>query len=377
MLLLGSIGAGLICDGLFFLVSGYRKTWAMVLGVGLYRFENVSYTYPFQTHKALDGISFAVRAGEAVLCTGASGCGKSTLVRMLNGLIPHYFRGNMQGRVRVCGAGTEMCLIHEISRHVGMLFQEPEQQFFALSVADEMAFALECRAMAPKQIKAKIRAEADRFRLTHLMAASVFDLSEGEKQKVALASILAQSPSVLVLDEPSANLDPAATEELAGILADLKQQGMTLFIVDHRLYWLNDLVDRVIVLENARICETGPFSILEKRTVRNRYGLRKTHFRRASDALISAGQTDGEGFRIENLSFAFKNRPPVFESAAAFLPKGSIIANAIKKLSESGTCVLVISHDLELISIACTHVLCLPLERQTADSAVRGQVMGF
>ncbi|MFP3999653.1 MAG: ABC transporter ATP-binding protein, partial [Desulfobacterales bacterium] len=290
------------------------------------RFESVSYTYPFQAHKALDGISFAVRAGEAVLCTGASGCGKSTLVRMINGLIPHYFHGNMQGRVWVCRARTTTCRIHEISRHVGTLFQEPEQQFFALSVADEMAFALECRAMAPEQIKAKIRAEAERFRLTHLMAASVFDLSEGEKQKVALASILAQSPSVLVLDEPSANLDPAATEELAGILADLKQQGMTLFIVDHRLYWLNDLVDRVIVLENGRICETGPFSILEKRTVRNRYGLRKTHFRRAPDALISAGQTDGEGFRIENLSFAFKNRTPVFESATAFLPKGSVIA---------------------------------------------------
>lgn len=135
------------------------------------RFENVSYTYPFQTHKALDDISFAVRAGEAVLCTGASGCGKSTLVRMLNGLIPHYFHGNPQGRVRVCGAGTEMCHIHEISKYVGTLFQEPEQQFFALSVADEMAFALECRGIAPERIQAKIRAEAARFRLTHLISA--------------------------------------------------------------------------------------------------------------------------------------------------------------------------------------------------------------
>ena len=479
------------------------------------RFENVSYTYPFQTHKALDGISFAIPAGEAVLCTGASGCGKSTLVRMLNGLIPHYFHGNMQGRVRVCGAETATCHIHEISKHVGTLFQEPEQQFFALTVADEMAFALECRGIAPEQIQAKIRAEADRFRLAHLMAASVFDLSEGEKQKVALASILAQSPSVIVLDEPSANLDSGATEEFARILTDLKQQGMTLFIADHRLYWLNKLVDRAFVLENGRICETGSFSILEKRSVQDRYGLRQTRVQAPSVAMVSAGQADGEGFRIENLSFAFKNRTPVFESAAAFLPKASviavtgangagkttfarlltgllrprsgeiyyrgrtaspkdllkhgsivlqntdhqlhmktagqelaaaarhlpkaerrqrakdllgvfnlsdfidrhpqslsggqkqrlviacgiikdpdilildeptsgldglnmrIIANAIKKLSENGTCVLVISHDQELISTACTHVLAVPLARQAADSAAPGHAVRF
>lgn len=479
------------------------------------RFENVSYTYPFQTHKALDDISFAVRAGEAVLCTGTSGCGKSTLVRMLNGLIPHYFHGDMQGRVRICGAGTEMSHIHEISKYVGTLFQEPEQQFFALSVADEMAFALECQGIAPDEIQAKIRSEARRFRLAHLMAASVFDLSEGEKQKVALASILARSPSVLVLDEPSANLDPAATDELAGILADLKQQGMTLFIVDHRLYWLNKLVDRAFVLKNGRIQETGPFSMLEKRAVQDCYGLRQTRVRPAPDALVSAAQADGRGFRIENLTFAYKNRPPVFENAAAFLPKGriiavtgangagkttlarlltgllrprsgeihysgrpaspkdllkhgsivlqntdhqlhmktagqelaaaarhlpkaerrqrakdllgffnlsdfidrhpqslsggqkqrlviacaiikdpdilildeptsgldgvnmKIIANAIKRLSENGTCVLLISHDLELISTACTHALALPLGRKSTDSAAPGHAVGF
>ena len=120
------------------------------------RFERVTYTYPFQTCPAVSDISFSVRPGELVLCTGASGCGKSTLMRLANGLCPHYFQGTLEGRVLIGGEPTDARPINAIAREVGTLFQDPEQQFFALNVEDELAFAHEWQGVSPASIAAKI-----------------------------------------------------------------------------------------------------------------------------------------------------------------------------------------------------------------------------
>ena len=120
------------------------------------RFERVTYTYPFQTCPAVSDISFSVRPGELVLCTGASGCGKSTLMRLANGLCPHYFQGTLEGRVLIGGEPTDARPINAIAREVGTLFQDPEQQFFALNVEDELAFAHEWQGVSPEAIAAKI-----------------------------------------------------------------------------------------------------------------------------------------------------------------------------------------------------------------------------
>lgn len=179
------------------------------------RFERVTYTYPFQTCPAVSDISFSVRPGELVLCTGASGCGKSTLMRLANGLCPHYFQGTLEGRVLIGGEPTDARPINAIAREVGTLFQDPEQQFFALNVEDELAFAHEWQGVSPEAIAAKIDEAARAFRLGPILSSSIHELSEGQKQKVGLASILSQGPRALILDEPSANLDPEATEDLA------------------------------------------------------------------------------------------------------------------------------------------------------------------
>ena len=176
------------------------------------RFERVTYTYPFQTCPAVSDISFSVRPGELVLCTGASGCGKSTLMRLANGLCPHYFQGTLEGRVLIGGEPTDARPINAIAREVGTLFQDPEQQFFALNVEDELAFAHEWQGVSPEAIAAKIDEAARAFRLGPILSSSIHELSEGQKQKVGLASILSQGPRALILDEPSANLDPEATE---------------------------------------------------------------------------------------------------------------------------------------------------------------------
>ena len=243
------------------------------------RFERVTYTYPFQTCPAVSDISFSVRPGELVLCTGASGCGKSTLMRLANGLCPHYFQGTLEGRVLIGGEPTDARPINAIAREAGTLFQDPEQQFFALNVEDELAFAHEWQGVSPEAIAAKIDEAARAFRLGPILSSSIHELSEGQKQKVGLASILSQGPRALILDEPSANLDPEATEDLACKLAELKARGMAILVVDHRLYWLEGIADRVLVMREGRIAERGGFDMLYDDALRGRCGLRAARVR--------------------------------------------------------------------------------------------------
>ena len=120
------------------------------------RLENVTYTYPYQEKCAVKNINLEVNAGEIVVCTGLSGCGKTTLMRLINGLCPHYFKGNLQGSVKICGENTIDKNINYISQITGSLFQDPEQQFFALNVDDELAFALECKGQSPEVIEKEI-----------------------------------------------------------------------------------------------------------------------------------------------------------------------------------------------------------------------------
>lgn len=131
--------------------------------------KNVTYRYPFSDRNALEDISLKVRPGEAVLCTGVSGCGKSTLIRLINGLCPHYFGGELQGTVRVAGQDNQKLKLHEISSRVGTLFQNPEMQFFALGVEEEMAFKPESRGMPSDKIRELIAKTSQRFGLNSVL----------------------------------------------------------------------------------------------------------------------------------------------------------------------------------------------------------------
>ena len=148
--------------------------------------KNVTYRYPFSDRNALEDISLKVRPGEAVLCTGVSGCGKSTLIRLINGLCPHYFGGELQGTVRVAGQDNQKLKLHEISSRVGTLFQNPETQFFALGVEEEMAFKPESRGMPPDKIRELIAKTSQRFGLNSVLKNTIHELSQGQKQKVGL-----------------------------------------------------------------------------------------------------------------------------------------------------------------------------------------------
>ena len=310
------------------------------------RFEEVTYTYPHQDAPAVRDVSLAVRPGEVVLCTGASGCGKSTLIRLANGLCPHYFQGTLQGRVLVDGRPTTERGIAELARVTGTLFQDPEQQFFALNVEDELAFALEWRGMAREDMREAVDRAARDFGLLglpDLRTAALANLSEGQKQKVGLAALCAQNPAALILDEPSANLDPEATRELAHKLLELKRQGMAIFVVDHRLYWLEGIADRVVVMREGRVVAQGGFDLLRDEELRQSCGLRTAwvpDVRRslpsvcgqdARRSLPSVGANDvrkqdtagnSAPLSVVGLTHAHKDNPPLYENAAFSLPSG-------------------------------------------------------
>ena len=290
------------------------------------RFENVTYTYPFQSVPAVNDISFSVNPGELVLCTGVSGCGKSTLMRLANGLCPQYYRGDMRGTVFVGDLPTTARQLHELADDVGTLFQNPEEQFFALAVEDELVFAHEWRGRSPADIDARLEGVMRDFALESILSSSVHELSEGQKQKVGLASILSQFPRAIILDEPTANLDPEATLELARHLDRLKRQGIAILVVDHRLYWLNGVADRVLVMEKGRIAQEGPFAILEDDSLRQQYGLRRAVVddprSTLPDAALSAGHGEKERLAVAGLAFAYPGKEDLFTDASCTLRSG-------------------------------------------------------
>lgn len=239
------------------------------------KFDNVSYRYPFQKTWAVKNLDLEVLPGKVLLVTGVSGCGKTTLMRLANGLCPHYYAGEILGHVTVFGEDSQKTSVSAISDKVGTLFQDPEDQFFALNVKDEIGFALKVSGTAPSVVNERIEQVSQRLSIENLLSHSISALSEGQKQRVALGEILVSEPQALILDEPSANLDPEATDRLAQELLRLKQAGFAILVVDHRLHWLSHVADEVIVMQHGEIKERGPFAILEDAGMRKRYGLRE------------------------------------------------------------------------------------------------------
>ena len=287
------------------------------------RFDSVSYTYPFQDTPAVRDISLVVRPGELVLCTGMSGCGKTTLMRLANGLCPQYYRGTVTGSVLIGGKDTMVHPLHALADDVGTLFQNPEEQFFALNVEEELVFAHEWQGKSPDEMRARLERVTRDFGLGPILESSMHELSEGQKQKVGLASILSRQPRALILDEPTANLDPESTVELARHLQRLKETGIAILVVDHRLYWLEDVADRVLVMDRGRIAEQGAFSLLQDEALRDRYGLRR---HAVDDPRLSLPDTADCGLAqrlaVEDLSFGYPDKALLFSGAACAVPGG-------------------------------------------------------
>ena len=226
--------------------------------IELVEIENLSYTYPGAGAPALEGITLGIPPGEFVLLAGASGSGKSTLCRALNGLVPHFYGGRISGSVRICGVDTRSTGVSDLARTVGMVFQDPENQMVTDNPVSEVAFGLENMGLEPLQMRKRVEEVLASLSLSALRDKTVNELSGGQKQKLALASVLAMHPKVIVLDEPTSQLDPVSAEEFLSTLKSLNDElGLVVLLAEHRVERCFHLADRVVVLEGGRLAFAG------------------------------------------------------------------------------------------------------------------------
>jgi energy-coupling factor transporter ATP-binding protein EcfA2 len=215
--------------------------------------KNVSFHYANADEASLRDVSLHIRRGECVLLCGQSGCGKTTLTRLINGLVPHYYEGELRGGVRVGDLEVPKAELYDIAHMVGSVFQNPRSQFFCVDTTGELAFGCENLGMPAAEIEARVQRAARELRAGALLGRSIFQLSGGEKQKIACASVSAMQPEVFVLDEPTSNLDIRAIGDLGDTIRQWKQQGKTVVIAEHRLHWLTEICDRVVYLRSGKI----------------------------------------------------------------------------------------------------------------------------
>ncbi len=226
--------------------------------------SNLSYTYPGGTKPSINDVSLKIEKGEFVLITGPSGCGKTTLCRCFNGLVPHFYQGELKGQVTVAGQDISKNQTFDMAKHVGLVFQNPENQLFALSVEKDVAFGLENLGMPREEMRKRVDWALNLCGIYDLRERSPHEVSGGQQQRVAIASVLAMQPEIIVLDEPTSFLDPLSAEKIFEVIYDLnKKQGITVILVEHRLDLTAKYADHLIVMDEGKIhLEGNPRDIL-------------------------------------------------------------------------------------------------------------------
>lgn len=211
------------------------------------------FQYSQESTPTLRKVSGNIPAGRCVVLCGGSGCGKSTLLRCLNGLIPQFYEGELTGFCRLDGHGTADLSIGEIGELAASVFQDPRSQFFTVNSSNEVAFGLENHGLPQEKIRDRVDEAFRTFHLEHLKNRNVYELSSGERQLISILSAWAMDTDIFLLDEPTANLDFVATQQLRNILLELKKQGKTLLLSEHRLYYLADIADEYWIMANGEI----------------------------------------------------------------------------------------------------------------------------
>ena len=224
-------------------------------------FHNINFRYAGGTDAGgLVNINLIIPDGQVILLCGQSGCGKTTLTRLVNGLIPNYYEGELSGEVLLDGKNISRLPLYETAKYVGSVFQNPRTQFFTVDSTSELAFGCENQGLPEEEIIQRVTSTAEQFGMENLLGKNIFSLSGGEKQKIAFASVYAMNPQIYLLDEPSSNLDMTSIQELKEHLRLIKKQGKTVLIAEHRLYYLMELADRIC--KSSVVCSTRSANFL-------------------------------------------------------------------------------------------------------------------
>jgi len=220
--------------------------------------KGLAYAYPGRNNHSIKDLSITIDRGEFVILTGPSGCGKTTLCRCFNGLIPHFYDGKLEGDLTVAGLNVSEHSISELASRVGLVFQNPENQLFALSVEKDVAFGLENLGMPREEIRKRVDWALKMTGIEDLRERAPHELSGGQQQRVAIASVLAMQPDVMVLDEPTSFLDPLGAQRIFEVINELnKKLGITVILVEHRLDLASKYADHVIIMDKGKIILDG------------------------------------------------------------------------------------------------------------------------
>ncbi len=302
--------------------------------------ENLSFQYRSRPERAIENISFELQPGEMLLIAGSSGCGKTTLARCINGLIPRSYGGKREGRVLLYGKDVAETPLPEVAQIVGTLLQDPERQIVASNVYNEIAFGPENLGLPREEIIERVEMAMQRLGITYLRERETFNLSGGEKQKVALAGLLAMNASILLLDEPLASLDPASAYEALEVFRSLTDEGKTIVLIEHRV---EDAIearpDRLLYMENGKVKYLGRIERLPKEINYHEVKLpatwvveqakrQKTLIEPASRPVVREEAKEPETLVVfEEVSFRYnEDRPFVLKEVSLEIRRGDLIA---------------------------------------------------
>jgi len=232
--------------------------------------KGLTYTYPGATKPSIRDVSLTIEKGEFVILTGPSGCGKTTLCRCFNGLIPHFYAGQLEGELTVAGLKVPEHPIYEMAQRVGLVFQNPENQLFALSVEKDVAFGLENLGVSRDEMRKRVDWALQMAGIEELRDRAPHELSGGQQQRVAIACVLAMQPNVMVFDEPTSFLDPLGAQKIFEVINDLnKKLGVTVILVEHRLDLASKYADHVVIIDEGKIVLNGkPKDIFNSETAK-------------------------------------------------------------------------------------------------------------
>lgn len=286
-------------------------------GVEVYRVENLSYTYPEMNRRALDGISFRLNRNEVLGVVGRSGSGKTTLLNTLSGVIPHFYKGgDRRGSVTYNGAEVGDTELMDLMSQIGIVFQNPGLQSFGMPVDNALAFGMENLARERREMLRRVPQVADQLRIRHLLGRSSLGLSGGEAQALAVGSMLAMDPEVLLFDEVISALDAGGQQRMKGIITDLRDRGSTMVVVDSDIEWLSGTVDRLLVLEEGQIAYDGdPVTYRDAKRTKMYAGMdfRETY-------------PTAEAVRVRDVTFGYDPGRPAVENVSFTVEKGKCTA---------------------------------------------------
>ena len=347
--------------------------------------ENLSFQYRTRPEPAIQNISLELKPGEMLLIAGSSGCGKTTLARCINGLIPRSYRGKREGKVLLHGTDVSDMQIADMAQIVGTLLQDPERQIVASNVFNEVAFGPENLGLPRAEIVTRVDQAMKRLKIEHLRDRETFNLSGGEKQKVALAGLLAMNPSVLLLDEPLASLDPASAYEALEVFRSLADEGKTVVLIEHRV---EDAIaarpDRLMYMEAGQVKYIGPIEDLpveiNHREVKLPADWVVKRVRQMGEKIdkpdFSPNTLQGDPLVVfENVDFRYSEETPlVLQNVNLTIRHGDLIA--VLGPNGSGKSTLV-KHTIGLLKPTNGRVLIDGKDTRTVSIAQIARVLGF